>query len=53
MLTDTRGQKSVQFHFYQFKKNHAPQLFLTTTPNRNIIRKYKGDPEGTGKLIAA
>jgi hypothetical protein len=47
--------KSVQFYFYQFKKNHAPpQLFLKKTQNRgNSIRKYKGDPKGIGKLVAA
>ena len=55
MLKDTSGQKSVQFYSYQLKKNHAPSQSSWRKPKieRNILRKYKGDPKGVGKLVAA
>lgn len=49
-----KGQKPVQFHFYQFKKNHAPNSFGgQPQTDRDIIRKYKGHPKGVGNLVAA
>lgn len=54
MLKGTSGQKSVQFYSYQFKKNHAPsKSWRKPKIERNILRQYKGDPKGTGKLVAA